>query len=258
METNWRRCFSALVALAVVLSAVAPAAAVDAGGATPATAEVGTEVEATVTLTDLYRDPAWESWKLAGETELKNVVWTVRLYDQTGSQIDRRSFDGRRFAGATVATEDGTSEIRVTVTGTVRSVGEYSYDPAQSTTLLTLSQVRPGGANNELVERTVRPYTAESAAARERLDEAAAAVDRVGDDDAAEWFGRAVSAYENENFELTSTLASEAESRARAAERSDRRERLLFYGAGGTVALALLVGGIFVYLSRRNAYDRLG
>lgn len=260
MRTNWRRCFSALVAVLLALSAAAPAAAVSAADSTgPESAAVGSEVEATATLTELYERPNWESWRLAGETELKRAVWTVTLYDQTGAKVDQRSFDGAEFSAATVAVADGTSEVRVTVSGTVPPVADYSYEPAQSATLFSLSQVRDGGASNELLARSVRPYTAASADARERLDDASAAVasaDAGGD--AAESLDRAVSAYESGNFELAATLAGEAESRAAGAERRERTRRLALYGAGGVVSLALLIGGLFLYRSRRNAYDRLG
>ena len=256
MRTSWRRCFSALVAVVLALSAAAPAAAVSAADSTgPESAAVGSEVEATATLTELYERPNWESWRLAGETELKRAVWTVEFYDQTGSKVDQRSFDGAEFSAATVAVADGTSEVRVTVSGTVPPVADYSYEPAQSATLFSLSQVRDGGANNELLARSIRPYTAASADARERLDDASAA---VAGGDAAESLDRAVSAYESGNFELATTLAGEAESRAAGAERRERTRRLALYGAGGVVALALLLGGLFLYRTRRNAYDRLG
>ncbi|SEO26046.1 hypothetical protein SAMN04487948_101393 [Halogranum amylolyticum] len=131
-KTNSSRCFSLLVACLVLLTTVAaPAAAVSvAESDVPDEAEVGSQVSATVTLDELYKDPQLEAWTLQGETELTDVTWTVTSYDQTGSKLDQQSADGQN-ASVDVAAADDVSEVRVKVTGTVPEVENYSYDPAQ-------------------------------------------------------------------------------------------------------------------------------
>lgn len=261
MKTNWSRCFSALVALLVLVSAAAPAAGVTTSNeSVPTKGQVGEQISATVTLSDLYADTQWETWQLTGGTELRNVVWTVTFYDQTGSKVDQKSFSGRNFTGATVAAADGTSEVRVNVTGTVPAIRSYSYDPAQSMTLLSLDQTRESGARNELATRTFRPYTTASANARAELDNATAALaDSSANTRAAEHrFDDAVQAYSEGSFGLATSLAIETRSDVESAERKANLVQMAVYGVGGLLAAGLAVGGLFFYRSRRNEYDRLG
>lgn len=261
IRTNWSRCFKLALVCLLVASAAVPAAGVSTtDGEMPDEAEVGTQVNASVTLTDLYKEPSLESWTLAGETELADVTWTVTYYDQTGSKVDQEAFDGQAFDGAEIAAADGVSEVRVKVTGTVPEVEAYSYDPAQTVTLVSLTQTRSGGSSNDLAAREIHHYTEESAAARTALDGAAAAiasVDGANTEEAETTLDNAVSAFENGNFELATSLAGEAESGANAAEQSTETRRFIIYAVGGLVALGTLVGGVFWYRSRQSTHDKL-
>jgi hypothetical protein len=262
-KTSWSR-FSklALAALLVLSVAAVPAAAVSVGEEdVPSDAEVDSKVSATATLDELYKDPQLESWTLAGSTELTDVTWTVTYYDQTGSKVNQESFDGQNFSGASIAADDGTSEVEVKVTGTVPEAESYSYDPAQNATVMTLQQTREGGSSNQIDTWTARPYTEDSEAARTALDEAEAAIEGVSGantDEAQQSFDNAVDAFESGNFDLATTLAEEAQTKAEQAEQSSQTQQLIVYAAGGLVVVALLVGGFFYWRSQQNTYDKLG
>jgi len=266
-KTSWNRSFSVALALTalLVLSAVAvPAAAVSVGEEdVPGDAAVGSQIEATVTLTQLYQDPQLEQWQLAGETELTDVTWTVSYIDQTGSKTGQESFDGQTFDGAEIATANGTAEVEIRVSGTVPEVTAYSYDPAQTFTVLALSQTREGGSTNAIDEWTATHYTESSREARNALDDAQAAIDSAdsaGADvsEAETSIDNAVDAYENGNFDLAMNLADEAESRANSAQQSSQTFRLALYGVGGLVVIALLVGGFLYWRSQQDSHDKLG
>jgi len=225
----------------------------------PEEAAVGAQVTATVSLEELYRDPGYESWRLAGETDLTDVTWTVVYYDQTGSKVDQESFDGANFTSGQISADEGISEVEVKVTGTVPGIDAYSYDPAQQFTLLALNQTRSGGTQNDIDSWSAHHYTSESREARQAIDAASAAVESAGSPDAAdEKLAQAIEAYESENFGLAVELANEAEQRANETEQSRQTRQLLLYGAGGLVLVGLLVGGGLYWRRQQDSYDKLG
>lgn len=262
-KTNSSRCFSLLVACLVLLTTVAaPAAAVSvAESDVPDEAEAGSQVSATVTLNELYKNPQLESWTLQGETELTDVTWTVTSYDQTGSKLDQQSADGQN-ASVDVAAADDVSEVRVKVTGTVPEVTNYSYDPAQQFLFVSLTQARDGGSSTEIDSWQTHHYTEESDAAREALDSASTAVDGANSQQAEKTLANAISAYDNANgaegFDLATELANEAQSQAESAQQSDQTMQLALYAVGGLLAVGLLVGGVVWYRSQQDSYDKLG
>ncbi|ELZ77990.1 hypothetical protein C455_09913 [Haloferax larsenii JCM 13917] len=262
-KTSWSRSSKLALALVVLLSAlVAPAGAVSvASDDVPSEAQADSKVTASVTLDELYKNPQLESWSLAGSTELEDVTWTVTYYDQTGAKVDQQSFDGQNFSGAQVVADDGTSEVEVKVTGTVPSVEEYSYDPAQTFTAVSLNQTREGGSSNHIQTWDVNHYTEDSAAARAKLDSAQATISSVSGantKEAQQSFDNAVDAYNSGNFDLATTLAEEAETRANKAKQSSQTTQLLIYAAGGLVVVALLAGGFLYWKSQQQTYDKLG
>ncbi|WP_049984963.1 hypothetical protein [Halobellus rufus] len=259
-KTSWSR-FSrlALACLFVLSVATVPVAAVSVGdSAVPSDEEVGTEVTATATLTELYQNPSLESWTLAGSTELTEVTWTVEYYDQTGAKVDQQSFDGQSFSGAQVNADDGTSRVEVRVTGTVPEVGDYTYDPAQSFTVMGLEQTREGGSTNEIETWTATHYTEESREARDAIDEASTAVEEVDDDEAERRLQNAIEAYDGEEFNLAADLAGQAQERAEQTRQSNQRMQLALYGVGGLVVIGLLVGGFLYWRSQQSGHDKLG
>jgi hypothetical protein len=258
------RCSSAVLAVLLVATLAAPAAAVSVGEATvPEEGQVDSQVTATITLTTLYQDPTYEQWQLAGRTELRNVTWVVEYIDQTGAKVDQEEFNGREFSGATVRADDGTSEVRVRVTGTVPSVGTYSYDPPQEFLLAELTQTQEGGASNAIETWRAHHYTAASDRARNAMDEAESAIAAAEDagtnpNQAEETFASAVDAYESGNFDNAQRLAERATREANSAKQSAETRRTALVAGGALLVLALVVGGVLYWRSRRETYDKLG
>lgn len=263
-RTNLSRSFRVAVALVVVAALAAPAAAVTVGETdVPEEAQVGTQVTATVTLTDLYRNPQLESWELRGETDLRNVTWVVAYFDQTGARIGQDEFTGQELAGAEISTTDDVSEVQVRITGTVPAVESYSYDPPQRFLLMSLTQAQEGGAQNEIDAWQTRHYTNDSRTARDALDAANASIQQTGEagadtSTAEESFASAVDAYENGNFDNAEQLANRAEEEADSARQSSQTRQQLMLVGGGVVVLILLIGGVLYWRSNRGPDDPLG
>lgn len=244
-----------LIVSALLFAAVTPAAAVSASGENvPDEAMVGEKVSATFTLTELYTD--YESWTLEGETDLRDVTWTVKQFDQAGNQVSQQSYDGQSF-NESVSLDSDASEIRVRVTGTVPEVTEFSYDPEQSFTVASFTLVRQGGTQQALDDYSTHHFTAESKQARQAIDEAAAAVDGVDNQQAQNQLNRAIEAYNNGNFDLALDLAQDAEQTARQAEQSRQRTQLALYGGLGVLALVAVFGGVYYWRSQQDTYDKL-
>ena len=263
-KTSWSR-FSklavvCLLALGLTVATV-PAAGVSVGETTVTSdAEVGTQITATVTLTELYQNPSLESWRLAGETGLTNVTWTVEYYDQTGARVTQESYDGQSFGGAQVSAADGTSEVRVRITGTVPEVTEYTYDPPQSFTVLDLTQTREGGSSNDIDAWSATHYTEESREARNAIDDATAAAGSVDSQDADRQLENAIEAYDGDGneFGLAVDLANDAQQTAEQTRQSNRLIQYALYGVGGLVVIGLLVGGFLYWRSQQAGPDKLG
>jgi hypothetical protein len=229
----------------------------------PEEARVGTQVSSTVVLTDLYRDPNFESWTLDGVTDLENVTWTVTFHDAGGNQLSMNSVDGQAFSLGGIALEDDVDEVEVKVTGTVPTVEEYSYDPRQSFVVMELAQVREGGTRNRIDTWTIPYFTAESREARQAIDEAALAVEdatnRGGDVETARGtLQDAIAAYESASFDLAVTLAERASNEAEVAAQSAETFRLLLFGVAAVVVLGIGGGVVYWYQTKRKPYDRLG
>lgn len=262
-RTSWSRCSRLVVALLLVLTLAAPAAAVSVGDTTvPEEGQVGEQVTATVTLTELYRNPTLERWQLSGRTALQDVTWVVEYYDQTGARTSQQEFAGQEFSGAEVATEDGTAEVVVRVTGTVPPVTEYSYEPRQEFLTMELTRGQQGGASGTVGTWRSDHFTPASDDARAALDDASAAIDSAesggaSTDEAEESFVSAVDAYESENFDNAQRLAERSQREAASAQSGAEQRRLLLYGGAAVVGLAVLVGGVYYWRSRQDSYDKL-
>ncbi|MGM0590894.1 MAG: hypothetical protein ACQETI_04560 [Halobacteriota archaeon] len=261
-KTNWSRCSKLLFVGLVLLTAMAaPAAAVSVVEEdVPTEGEVETQVSAEVTLNQLYRSPSLETWQLEGNTSLDDVSWTVVYYDQTGAKVGQDQFTGQTFTTEAISAADGTSEVVVQVTGTVPEVDEYRYDPPQATDLITLEQTQSGGASDDIDSWTLRPYTADSDAARTAVDEAQTTIQTSSADTskAETTFNQAVNAFEGGEFDLATELADQATSEARSAQQSSQTLQLVLYGVGGLVLVGVVAGGFFWYRSQQDTYDKLG
>jgi hypothetical protein len=188
------------------------------------------------------------------------VTWTVEYYDQTGARVTQQSFDGQSFSDAAVAAADGTSEIQVRITGTVPDVEEYSYDPAQSFTVLDLTQAREGGSSNDIDSWSATHYTEESREARNAIDDATAATEGVDSQEADRLRENAIEAYNGngDDFALAIDLANQAQKQAEQTQQSNQLTRFALYGVGGLVVIGLVVGGFLYWRSQQSGPDRLG
>jgi TolA-binding protein len=231
---------------------VGPAAAVDSSSDDlPEEAEVGSSVEATVEFTQLFDE--FEQWTLRSETNLTNVTWTIRQFDQAGNQVDQTSDDGQSVK-AQVDIEDGTNRIEVQVRGTTPEIENLSYDPPQQFRFAEFTQVRTGGTANAIDSYEVHHYTTDSKEAREAIDSASEAVESSGSGDAQNSLDSAIDAYEAGNFDNAVNNAERAESEA--SESATLRTGLLVGGVV-IVLLVLLGGGYYLYKSRQQDPSRL-
>lgn len=231
---------------------VGPAAAVETeAGDVPEEAEVGTDVEVTFEMTQLFDE--FEEWTLQGSTDLTNVTWTVRQFDQADNQISQTSYDGQSFSeGVTI--DDGTSRIEIRITGTTPPVENFTYQPPQNFTLASFVQARSGGTENQLGTYRVHHYTQESKEARNAIDSARTAVESSGSDSGQALLDSAISSYNNGNFENAKQSARRAEDEG--SQRALIRNVAL--GIGGLVVLGVvLFGGYRLYKSRQQGPSRL-
>lgn len=256
--------FAVAIAVGVVLLAatVAPAAAVTATATdVPERAPVGSQITATVVVAELFQNPSLEQWSLSGETQLTNVTWAVTLYDQAGNRLGQEVADGPTFTYPDVTLESGVAEIEVKVTGTVPTVGSFSYEPPQSFEVIALEQTRQGGTTQAIENWSVHHFTDESRVARQDLDNASAAVASAGSGgaDTAEaqaTLENAIDAYDGANFALATRLAGEARNQAQAARQSRQLLTLGMYVGLGLLAV-LVLAGAYWYVQQRRRYDRL-
>jgi hypothetical protein len=218
----------------------------------PGESEVGTNVEATFEITDLFGE--FREWTLSAETELENATWTIDQYDQAGDQVgDTTEIDGQT-ATEGVSLDDDTATVEVRVTGTTPEIEEFSYEPPQRFVVASFTQEREGGANRDIATHETHHYTQESRDARQTIDGARTAVEGSGSDEAQSSLDSAISAYESGNFENAIDLAERAEGEASQSQLI--RNVLL---VGGVVVAVLLVAavGYRVYKSRQQGPGRL-
>ena len=277
--TRTRRLVAALLVAGLVVAGSAGAVSVSEEDVTDG-AQVGETVTVSVTLDELYRNPNYESWSVAGETELENVTWTVEYVDQTGEEIRQVEVDGQYLNESAVENPDQlrvdadadtpAAEVRVQVTGDVPPVEEYTYPERgedgepESFLALELTQDRgAGGTANSIDAWSAVHYTQESREARQALDGAREAIAEARDagadvSEAEENFGRARTAYREENFELAVDLAADAEESAQSAldARQSGLPTVLVVGAV-LVVLALAAVGVYVYRQRQEPDTKL-
>lgn len=243
-----------LVFLVVLVGATGTAAARDItiSGA-PDEAEVGSEVTATITIDDAYTEDS--QWTLETETELENVSWTVEEFDQN-NRVEQWTGGNQTFS-QDVSSEPSGDEIRIEITGDVPALDEPSYEPAENVTLVAVKSTT--GSNTETLQTyTVHHYTAASKEARTAIDDAQTAIDDAGgDQEASDRLDEAISAYENSNYELAKSIASDAEETAKQTKQSQQTNQLVLYGGIGAVVLIAVVGGVLYWRNQGDDYDKL-
>lgn len=250
---SWNR-YSSLVILLVgllLVAGVAGAVSVSENDA-PENAEVGTTVEATIVLTELFQNPALQQWTLEGETQLENTTWTVTQINQAGAQIGQNSYDGTTFSDD-VDIQSNVAEIRVRVTGTVPTIENHSYDPAHAFLFAELHQARQGGTSEVIMTHPTHHYTTDSREAEEAIRSAQGAISAAGGNQEAErTLQNAISAYDNGNFGNAVDLANRAEEEATSAQATSERNQMLIYAGIGIIVLLIVIGGIYYWRSQQT------
>lgn len=262
-------CLVAMLALSAVATPVM-AVSVDAEDV-PSEAEVGSDYEASVTLTDLYSENS--NWQVNASTELAgDPLWTVEYVGVDGDVTDEVTRTGQNVTITERSVESPISEVRVTVEGEVPEVGNWSYEPQPSFLAMELAQVPvtsdgSTGSPSTIESWTAAHYTADSMEARDAIasaEDAIASADEAGGDvGAAEnSLGDAKRFYANEDFEAAVTNAEEAEQQANDAEQSaqssQQTQQLLLYAGVGVIVLLLVGGGFYWYRQNQQDTSRLG
>jgi hypothetical protein len=246
----------ALCCLALLVGAAGTAAAISLSTSdAPNDARVGEEVNATMTVEDPFTDAPSE-WTLRGETELRNVSWTVTVYDQ-GQQVSQETYGGQSFEQG-LARSAGGDEVRIELRGETPRVNNFSYDPEETFVFAELTQ-QTGNNTQALGESViVHHYTNKSQSAREEIERANDAIEQAGGNQQAQRsLQQAISAYNNGNFNNAISNAQDAKRAANQAQQSQQTTTLLLYGAVGVVALLIVIGGVWYYRQQQDDYDKL-
>ncbi|WP_302081654.1 hypothetical protein [Salinibaculum rarum] len=233
--------------LVVLVGTLGTAAAIDVSSSgAPQEAEVGTEINATITIEDPYQgDSIPSEWTLRGSTELENVSWTIEETDQ-GNPSGDDSSGAQSFTQELPMDGQQGDQITITIRGDVPAITNYTYNPHENFTMYEIERVT--GSNAETLEtHSVDHYTGDSREARQAIQNASAAIEEVnGDEDASNRLDQAISAYNQGNFDNAISIASDAENLAQNKQQSQQTTQLLLYAVGALVVIAL-VGGVLWY-----------
>jgi cobalamin biosynthesis Mg chelatase CobN len=239
--------------LAISLMAVGTAAALSVSGNAPAPAQNGTDVSMTATIQDPFEN-APDQWTLRGDTELESATWTVEAYDQRGNIVTREDATGANVTQQ-LNFSSGVTRVNVSVSGTVPDLTTFNYEnrSAENYTAMSLTQ-----QNGDAVDRTWEShrFTNDSQAARDAIDDAAAAVDNASGSAGQDDLDRAIDAYNNGNFDNAISLAEDAESTAEE-NTSDGGLPIALIAGAVVVLLVVVGGGVYYWQSQQQDTSRL-
>ncbi len=243
------------VLLAISLVAVGTAGAVSYDGEPPAAKNVNDTAEMGATIEDPFDGPP-SQWTLRATTELDNASWSYEVYEQ-GSRIDSGVGEGDELSLDLDSTGTSTpTRVVVRVNGDVPDDIDYSYEErsTENYTVLTLENADSG---EEFQSYDAHRHTDGSKTAREAIDSAQTAIDELDNppQEAQDQLDRAISSYDNGNFQNAKSLAEDAESNAEKQQSSGLPLPLI----GGAVILVLLVvgGGAYYYKSQQSETHKL-
>lgn len=241
--------FAAILVTVVIAAGVAGAVSVSSQDA-PQEAQVGDKVSATFTFTELYT--TFDEWTLNGTTELEQVTWTAENIDLSDNVIAERSYDGQSF-GHKVSKAEDVAEVRVTISGTVPEVGNYTYEEEERFLFAEFNQNREGGTSAVVETYDAHHFTESSKEARTAIDRAQAAIDAAGGNQQAQRVvDNAISAYRAGNFGNAVDLADQARERVESAQQQSQQFQLLVYAGIGVVVLGIVIGAVYWYRSQQT------
>ena len=246
---------AALVALVIAMAAVGTAVAVETTNTSaPEEAQVGTEVTAEMTITELYQPDS--DWTLRGTTELQNVTnWQVTQTYPNGTTVSD-TIEGQTQFEVDVDSSENFESITVSITGDAPPVEEYNYDPPQRFDAAKLTKV-VGQGESAIETVQVHHYTNDSREAWNAIRDAEEAVNSTDSPDAESDLIDAINDYEQGDFDRAISNANEAKEKANEAKSSQDTMTLILYGVGALVVLALIGGGVYYYRNQQDSYDKL-
>lgn len=255
-STHCSKLGTAFLCAALLFAAAGTAAAFStASSGVPDASEVGSEVTVTYTIDDPFTGEGIpNNYTLHGETELRDVQWTVTVL-RAGTPVEQPDTFTNQSFDRTLRLANGGDEVEVRLTGTVPTVGNYTYEPRPTYEVTSLSRVS-GNNTQQFVNDSAAHYTSESREARTAIESARDAIEAAGGHQgAADLVDNAISAYESEDFGNAVDLANNAEQKAQTAQRNTT----ILMGVGGLiVVLALLGGGYYLYQqTREDEYSKL-
>ncbi|MFB6093871.1 MAG: hypothetical protein ABEJ77_02895 [Halanaeroarchaeum sp.] len=259
---NWSHSSKGALALVLLLLVAAvPAGAVAISGDAPATVAVGEKKTTTFTITEPFDE--YQQWTLEGHTELTQVSWTITTYDNADRQVEKKTVSGQSFTYA-LSADSGVVRVEVKLVGTVPPVTNWSYDPPQQIQYARFVQSQPGGSSDVIGSAmTARPYTQESADARDAIDQAQQAIQRAQSAGLSVGAARsdlqdAIAFYDAGKFQQAVQNAEQAEQKALNALQSKQRNRTLLLAAGAIVVGLAIAGAVYWYRQQGDSYDKLG
>jgi hypothetical protein len=257
---SWIR-YSKAITLALLLAVSIVAAGTAAGlsvSTENAAAEyrVGQPVTVNVTIEDPFTGDASNQWTLNGQTELTEVVWSVRVLDQGQVVRPEQTFGSAAF-NYSLSRDGGGDAVVIQLQGTAPAIENYTYAPEERFTVADMNRI--SGSNTADLETVeAHHYTNESKEARNAIESAEQAYDENGGPDSVEnRLNDSIAFYESEQFGQAINNANEAETQVSQAEQSQQTTTLILYAVGAIVLLALIGGGIYYWRSQQESYGKL-
>jgi len=262
------RLVALVLATALLVGAVAgTATAIDVPETdVPEEAQAGQTITVSFTLTQLYQNPTYTEWSLAGETELENATWTIEYYDATDSRFNVTQADGSNVTVGPFQANSKVNKVVVKVTGTVPTPANFTYPEEERFLLAALNQQRGGGTSNQIGTWDAHHFTQGSQEARTALENAESAIQSAKEaggsvGNAEDKVATATDFYELGQFDKAVTNAQDAADQAKSAEQSakstQQRNTLLMYGGAGLLVVLVIVGVVYWYRQQGDDYSRM-
>lgn len=239
------------VLLAVSLASAGTAAAITVSADAPEEAEVGEQVTMTTTIEQPFED-APDQWTLRGDSELDDASWTVTTLEQ-GRTLETNEYGEATFE-QDLDIESGTTEIEITVEGTVPEIQEYSYENVgmEEFTLMSVGRATDGNVNT-IQTWDVHRYTQDSKEARQAIDDAEEALSGVSDEEGQSLLEDAKAFYDGQEPQFDRAISNAEDAEQRAEEASSSLP-IIPIAVGVVVLIALVAGGLYYRKQQQSGY----
>lgn len=222
----------------------------------PIEAEVDSEVNANLTITNLYENREYNYWTLNANTELKNPEWVLRLYNLSGELINRELYQENNFNYTQISVEKNVSKIQLDVIGIAPKINNYSYQTPQEFTILQIHQKNQDTRDNEIAKLTTYYYTEQSRTTRNLLDTIKNNIDNKNNSapsEAKDLYNNSVSSFNNGNIENSLDLARQAQQKIEDSETTQ-----IFANTGILIGILIIIVIITYIIISNRKQDKLG